>query len=199
VRNLAFGLLPVVIASLCSACLATTGGRLDDMPPVGQSSPPSSEPTDVGPAAGRPTAGGPTPGRPTASEEPERETLAFGKSYTWDDGVTVTVGKPKRFNPSQFALVEKSKRYVKFTVSVVNRSDRPIDLGRTYISVRSGNDEADQLFDVGSGLKGPPNTRVLKARESEFDVGFGVADPKDLVMELALHDNVERPSLLYST
>jgi hypothetical protein len=40
---------------------------------------------------------------------------------------------------------------------------------------------------------------VLKGRESKFDVGFGVADPKDILMEVALHDDLLRPSLLHST
>jgi hypothetical protein len=43
------------------------------------------------------------------------------------------------------------------------------------------------------------STRVLKGRQSKFDVGFGVADPKDVLMEIALHDDDVRPSLLYST
>jgi hypothetical protein len=46
-----------------------------------------------------------------------------------EDGVRVTVGKPKKFEPSEFAVVKKDKRYVKFTVTVVNKSDRHIDLG----------------------------------------------------------------------
>jgi hypothetical protein len=45
-------------------------------------------------AAGRPSTGGVTP---------KRETLAFGKSYAWDDGVIVTVGKPEEFEPSKWA------------------------------------------------------------------------------------------------
>jgi hypothetical protein len=52
---------------------------------------------------------------------PKPETLEFGKSYTWDDGVRVTVGKPTKFEPSAYAVVEKSKRYLKFTVTVVLR------------------------------------------------------------------------------
>jgi hypothetical protein len=32
-----------------------------------------------------------------------------------------------------------------------------------------------------------------------IDVGFGVTDPKDVVMEVALQDDFLRPSLLYST
>jgi hypothetical protein len=84
-------------------------------------------------------------------------------------------------------------------VTVVNKSNKPIDLGLTYISVRSGNQEAREVFDSISGLRGPPDTKVLKGRESEFDAGFGVSDPKDLVLEIALHDNSVRPSLRYST
>jgi hypothetical protein len=130
---------------------------------------------------------------------PKPEVLEFGKSYTWDDGVRVTVGKPTEFEPSAFAVVEKSKRYLKFTVTVVNKSDKPIDLGLTYISVQSNNEQAHDVFDSGSGLRGPPTTKVLKGRESQFEVGFGVADPKDVVMEIALHADPKRPSLLYST
>jgi hypothetical protein len=187
--RLAPGTLAVLIASLCSACLATPGGNLGDNPSAGADPPPT--------VASTPT--GPTQTVPTPSVRPEQETLAFGKAYTWEDGVTVTVGKPKSFRPSEFAAVEKGKRYVKFTVTVVNKSNKPVDLGLTYISVQSKNKEADEVFDSASGLKGPPDTRVLKDRVSEFEVGFGVADPKDVVMEIALHSDFVRPSLLYST
>jgi hypothetical protein len=38
-----------------------------------------------------------------------------------------------------------------------------------------------------------------QGRESKWDIGFGAANPKDMVMEVALQDNFERPSLIYST
>jgi hypothetical protein len=141
----------------------------------------------------------PTESASTETGKAEQEALAFGKSYTWDDGVSVTVGKPKKFKPSRFAVVEKEKRYVRFSVTVVNKSDKPLDLSLTYVNVQSRSEEAHHLFDSLSGLKGPPDTKVLKGRKAKFDVGFGVADPKDVVMEVALHDNSERPSLVYST
>jgi hypothetical protein len=178
VKRLALSLLALLIASLCSACTATTGNP-DDNPPAGENRPPSAPPTDGG--------------------KPEQETLAFGKSYTWDDGVSVTVGKPKKFEPSEYAAAEKAKGYLKFTVTVVNKSDKPLDLGLTYITVQSSNKEAEPVFDSENGLESTPDTKVLKGRESEFDVGFGVADTKDVVMEVALQDDFERPSLLYAT
>jgi hypothetical protein len=192
--RLAPGTLAVLIASLCSACLATPDDNLEGNPPAGANRHATTASTPTVPT---PTV--PTPSVPTPSMRPEQETRSFGKAYTWDDGVTVTVGKPKSFRPSEYAAVEKGKLYVKFTVTVVNKSNKPVDLGLTYISVQSKNQEADEVFDSGSGLKGPPDTKVLKGRVSEFDVGFGVADPKDVVMEIALHSDFGRPSLLYST
>lgn len=199
VKRIVLGPLTALIASLCSACLTTTAGSPDDNPRLSAAPQPSTMSTGGGePSSG----GGPSTGavRPsTGGATPKRETLAFDKSYAWDDGVIVTVGKPKEFEPSKWAVVEKSKRYVKFTVTVVNKSDKPVDIGRTYISVQSRNKEEDQLFDSVSGLKGVPDRKVSKGRAAQFDVGFAVADPKDVAMELALHDDFKRPGLHYST
>ena len=191
VRRLVQGLLAVLIALLCSACLATTEGSPDEIPPAVENSPPSSQPTV---SQNRPPSS-----EPTESKKPQQKTLPFGKSYRWDDGVTVTIGKPKNFKPSAYTVVDKTKRYLKFTVTVVNKSNKPIDLGLTYIRVQSGNKEASEVFDSVSGLRGPPDTKVLKGRKSQFEVGFAVADPKDVVMEVALHEDVARPTVLYST
>jgi hypothetical protein len=59
----------------------------------------------------------------------------------------VTVGKPKKFKPSETAAAEKANAYLRFTVTVVNKSDKPLDLGLTYITVQSSNKEAEQVFD----------------------------------------------------
>jgi hypothetical protein len=203
VRRLALGLLAVLIASLCSACLATTEGSPDEIPPAVENRAPASEPPESvsRPPSSEPTASPhrPPSSEPTESEKPERKTLPFGKSYTWDDGVTVTVGKPQKFKPSAYTVVDKTKRYLRFAVTVVNKSNKPIDLGLTYISVQSGNKQASEVFDSGTSLRGPPDTKVLKGRASQFEVGFAVTDPKDVVMEVALHEDVERPTVLYST
>jgi len=212
VRRLAVSLPTLLIAWLCSACLASGGGGAEEnRPPVvnppasnqpsAQNSPASSQPSvQNSPASSQPSLeNSPASSQPTAEPQPQQETLAFGRSHRWHDGVTVTVGKPQKFKPSEFAVVQKSKRYVKFPVTVVNKSHKSIDLGLTYISVQSANKEADHVFDSLIGLKGPPDKKVLKGRKLEFHVGFAVADPKHIVMELALHDDSDRSSLLYST
>jgi hypothetical protein len=201
VRRLAVSLPALLIALLCSACLASSGGSSEENRPPIQNPPASSQPSpENSPASGTPSPeNSPASSQPTPEPQTQQETLAFGRSHKWHDGVTVTVGKPQRFKPSEFAVVQKSKRYVKFPVTVVNKSHKSIDLGMTYISVQSANKEADHVFDSLIGLKGPPDKKVLKGRKLEFHVGFAVADPKDIVMELALHDDSDRSGLLYST
>jgi hypothetical protein len=202
----------LLISWLCSACLASSGGSPEENRPSVENPPASSQPSvenpptssqpslENSPASGQPTVeNSPASSQPTPEPQPQQETLAFGKSHRWHDGVTATVGKPQKFKPSEFAVVQKSKRYVKFPVTVVNKSHKSIDLGLTYISVKSANKEADHVFDSLIGLKGPPDKKVLKGRKVEFHVGFAVLDPKDIVMELALHDDSDRSSLLYST
>ena len=73
--------------------------------------------------------------------------------------------------------------------------DRAASHGR----VQPSNEQAHDVSDSGTGLKGPPDTKVLMGRESQFEVGFGVADTKDVVLEIALHAAPFRPSLLHST
>lgn len=173
----------VLLAVPMSACLATTGGQVDTSPPAGTNRP-SDEPE------GEPSA---PPEEPAADQE-----IKFGASYTWDDGVSLTVSKPAKFKPGEYSRVKGAKGYLKYTVTVVNKSTKPLDLAITYITVQSGNREAEQVFDTENGLEGSPSTKLLKGRESQFDVGFGVANPNDVVMEVALQDNFERPSLIYS-
>ena len=47
--------------------------------------------------------------------------------------------------------------------------------------VQPSNEQAHDVFDSGTGLRGPPETKVLRSREPQFEIGFGVAGPKDVV------------------
>jgi hypothetical protein len=72
--------------------------------------------------------------------------------------------------------------------------DRAASHGR----VQSSDEQAHDVFDSGLVSEDLPIRRSY-GRESQFEVGFGVADPKDVVLEIALHAAPLRPSLLYST
>jgi hypothetical protein len=85
VKRLALSLIALTIVALCSACLTTTGGNAGDNPqPPAADTPQAAEnrtPSSVPPSSVPPS------GVPTDSAKPEQATLAFGKSYAWDDGI----------------------------------------------------------------------------------------------------------------
>ena len=176
-------ILPLVVS--LSACFGTISGDVADAPPAG-----SNRPTDQ-PKKEK---------APSKEPAPDDTTLAFGQSYTWDDGVTLTVSKGKKFKPGKYSAGgEKAEDYLKYSITVVNKSTKPLDLALTYITVQSDNKEAEQVFDSSNDLEGSPSTKLLKGRESEWDVGFGVANSRDVVMEIAIQDDFERPSLIYTS
>lgn len=126
---------------------------------------------------------------PTSSEEPTEEpdegdgTLKFGDSASYDNGLSITVTEPQPFEPSRYAVSGKGRDHIRMTVTVVNKTGKPYDVALDYITMQSGNQEAEQIFDSAKGLEGTPTTKVLDGREAKYDVGFTVKNPADLVLE----------------
>ena len=119
--------------------------------------------------------------------EPAITTPTFGQAFSYDNGVTITVGEPKPYKPSNSAAGGGETNVV-FTVTVVNGTAAPYEISGDSISVQAGNREAEQIFDSAKGLEGTPTTPVLPGREAEFEVAFNVADPTDLVMAYQPND-----------
>jgi hypothetical protein len=122
-----------------------------------------------------------------ASDEPVDDGIAeFGETYTFEDDIALTVSEPKPFKPSQYAATgNKFKNFQRFTVTVVNGSDVAYDPTMIYATMQSGDAEAEEVYDTQNGLEGSPQTKVLPGRQTKFDIGFGVKNPSDLVMEIA--------------
>lgn len=125
---------------------------------------------------------------PEADPEPEADSgeIAFGETWTWDDGVSVTVSEPEAYTPGEYSFGgEGYDEHVLFTVTVANESGAGIDLNLFTVSVQSGRTEGEQIFDSENGVDGSPMTTLLDGRDVEFIVAFGIEDPDDIVMQLA--------------
>ncbi|MFZ5850350.1 MAG: hypothetical protein ACOYY2_03010 [Actinomycetota bacterium] len=166
-------LIPLALGALLLA--GCTSGSAGDAEPTGTNAPAAT------------TAAAESEPEPPAETTPAAPAYAaFGQTYTWDDGLAVTVSPPAPFTPSETAAFTESPAYLAFEVKVVNGTAEPYEPAVLYLTLQSGNTEASQVFDVGeAGLAGPPATPLLPGREAVFKVGFGVADPADLVMQVA--------------
>jgi Protein of unknown function (DUF2510) len=123
---------------------------------------------------------------PEAEPEPEppagTETAIFGETWEYTDGLAVTISEPRSFEPSGTAIAPEAAAYVLFDVTIANGTDEPYE-PLVITSMQSGSTEAEEVFDSENGLDGPPNTTLLPGREVTFQIGYGVAETGDLVLE----------------
>jgi hypothetical protein len=122
----------------------------------------------------------------TPSESPTQSSeLKLGQTYTYTDGLSVTVSKATIFKPSDtsFGFVAGQKA-VYFTFTIVNKTGKAFDPTLFSVTVQSGSTEAESIYDTGKGISGTPDTKILNNRQATFKKAFSVTDPKDLVVEV---------------
>jgi hypothetical protein len=175
IRSLAAG---AALAVLLAGCGGAEGSP-EPEPSAGENRPiETSEPSDPG--------------------EGESEPMSFGDTYTWDDGLQVTVHGPVPFTPSPGAnvLPDPALTFVLFTLTVVNGTETQFDPIGFDTSIQSGNVEAREVFDAT--VSGAPVTPVLPGREVEFQVGYALPVPDDVVMQVVPNVVAYEPAIFIS-
>lgn len=135
----------------------------------------------------------------TTTEEATTTTTApqnpkFGQSYEWEDGLSVTIGAPAPFTPSEYALSEGASAYLSFEVKIVNGTTGNFDPSLFSSTLQSGNAEASQVYDSEFESL---STTLLAGREAVFKIGYGVSDPADLVLEVS--PDFDHDSVIFTT
>lgn len=110
----------------------------------------------------------------------------FGDTWTYDDGLAVTIGAPEEFNPGEFASGgEAFEHHVRFDVTVENGTGADFDPNLISITAHSSGAEGEAVFDSDSNLDGPPMTTLMDGQDVTFPFGFGVNDPADISVEFS--------------
>lgn len=167
--------LAAVIVSLVG-CSATTGEPAATTP-TGVNAPeeipgPEATPEPV-----------PTSETETPEPEPQDATVKFGKAYTWENGVSASVSVPKAYKPKQYAAgTEGFKHFVVFTVVVINKSGTTFDPALITESVQSNDAEGSKIYDTMT-MDEDLGTKILNGRQGKYRLAFGVANPKDIILE----------------
>ena len=166
-------IIPFAFAAALALSGCGTSGEVTDGSASG-----SNRPTDS--AAGEEAVA--SEAAPAAPENP-----TFGETYTFENGVALTISAPQPFTPSEYAYVGEPApaSFVVFDVTVVNGSAENYDPSMFMASMQSANVEQEQVFDSENGIDGSPSTTVLAGREAAFKLVFGATDPNDLVLEVS--------------
>jgi len=120
----------------------------------------------------------------TAEEPPASTNPKFGETFTYEDGLSVTVGAPEPYTPSEYAAKGNEPSFLRFQITVVNGTAENYDPALFYVTMQSGNVESQEVYDSENGINGSPTTAILPGREGTWPVVFGVMDPADLVMQV---------------
>jgi len=160
----------VVLATL-AAC-GTAGGKATATAPTGVNRPTTTSATTTTVA-------------PTTTTEAPPVNSKLGEAFTYNNGLAVTVGQPSPYTPSHSQSgASPGDKYVVFTITVINKTATNYEPGSFRATVQSANVEGNSVYDSANGIGGSPTTLVLPGRESKFKLAFGVADPKDPVVQV---------------
>ncbi len=98
---------------------------------------------------------------------------AFGSTFTWADGVAVTVGKPTSFKPSDTAAVTNTsvKSFVKVDITLKNGSDKPVEAMMLTTRATSGDQDAEKVFDSEKGID-TPTSKVLPGKSLKWSEAY---------------------------
>ncbi|NYD86382.1 hypothetical protein [Cellulomonas oligotrophica] len=111
--------------------------------------------------------------------------VPFGGTFTYDDGLALTVGAPEAFEPSASAEAPGTGTHVRVEVRVDNGTAEPF-LPATLATVATADGgPAATVWDpeLGLELTGPPHAAPAGATTT-FQLGWTVVDPQSLRLEI---------------
>lgn len=112
--------------------------------------------------------------------ESSGELHSIGEEVAWPSGATITVKKLETFTP-QYEDVDGTA--IKFTIVLNNSKDESFDPSGMYVTVVSGDSEAEEIYDDGVGDY--PESPLRPGDVRKFTVGFDVQDPGDVTINVS--------------
>jgi hypothetical protein len=109
--------------------------------------------------------------------------LKFGETAKFD-GLSVGVSAPEPFTPGEYDYLgdNPTPNNVKMTVTLTNTGQKAYDPALTSTTLSSGQQEATAIY--GDKVGNTPSTNILPGKSVSYDVGFNVADPNDLQLDV---------------
>lgn len=170
----------VAVTPATSPAVPTSAGLTTDVSTPGTTEV-TSEPTttteSTTPGTATPTSPEPTT---TSTEPDEPPALAFGQSFTWANGIKVTVAPPKPYTPKDAAeSKEYGKEFVTFSVTVVNGSKQAYLARDLLFAVESGQESRGRRW-YDADLPAPPEISLVPGQSATWTWAYGLSSSKTI-------------------
>ncbi|GAA5111149.1 hypothetical protein [Haloechinothrix salitolerans] len=150
------------------------------------------EQTAEGDAAEDPTVSAPSSVGPT----PGTGEQAFGDQFTFLNGLSVTVSRPKSFTPSETAYPE-APRAVAFEIVIKNGTEWPYHLSDLSITTVVGGEERPELIDTTQGYNGivDISAEVPVSRKTRMTLAYA-ANPHTDTVRMRIRPNPDASAMV---
>lgn len=131
------------------------------------------------------------PAAAVASDAPapaQPDVTPFGGTFTYEDGVALTVAAPAPYTPSQYAAGATHPNNVTITFTVVNGSDATLEL-LSMPEVTSGGVKGESITDLSNDTVALEpfggNADVLPGQSFSWTMAYSLADAADVTVSIA--------------
>ncbi|KOU98066.1 DUF4190 domain-containing protein [Streptomyces virginiae] len=122
--------------------------------------------------------------RPSASPSPSQvpgltSALVFGETFTYPNGVKVSLSKPTKYEPKGIIAREQVKNAVQITITITNGSNAPHEVIYAVPNVRDDKGmTAEMVFDSGGGSTVPKMVKgsILPGESASGVVAFEIPE-----------------------
>ncbi|HSK61745.1 MAG TPA: hypothetical protein VK935_22105 [Actinomycetospora sp.] len=112
----------------------------------------------------------PAAGFAPSAAAPATSAVSFGQTFSYADGLAVTVDAPTTYDPSSYAAGNTNPYAYSVTVRVTNNTGAAFDPTLLQVMMTTGGAPASQIFDGESGL--PPQSQLQPGRSLTYEVAF---------------------------
>jgi hypothetical protein len=106
----------------------------------------------------------------SGTSAPATSAVGFGQTFTYADGLAVTVDRPAAYDPSSYAAGHTNPHAFQVTVRVTNNTGQAFDPTLLSVAMSTAGAPASQVFDSEMGL--PPQNQLQPGRSLTYDVAF---------------------------
>lgn len=134
----------------------------------------------------------------TSTSEPpspaEPPVLAFGQSYSWANGIKVTVAAPKKYTPKDAAESKKyGKEFVTFAITLVNGSKHAYQAQELLFRADSGGESRGRRYYDGD-LPSPPEISLVPGQSATWTWAYGLSTSSTVAVLVAADSDSEEVS-----
>jgi hypothetical protein len=109
--------------------------------------------------------------------------VTFTETYTYADGLAITVSAPEEFTPGEYAVgVEGGGTPVVLGITIENGTGEVFDPALMYPVVASGGTESEAVYDDGIDML--PSSKIQPDKSLTYTVAYMVADTNDVQVDL---------------